>query len=139
MIRRPPRSTRTDTLFPYTTLFRSRQVSCKVVECIDIDRIAQRRQRQHVAMDQRAVRNIDANVFGTDSLFGAPPLKKDREIPVEIVEEGNGLQLGKLRSTLGPGACRGRLGVDGAPPGARMCANRRVRACWADRYGSGAE
>src|SRR3546814_16972438 len=26
MIRRPPRSTRTDTLFPYTTLFRSDQV-----------------------------------------------------------------------------------------------------------------
>src|SRR3546814_6408549 len=25
MIRQPPRSTRTDTLFPYTTLFRSRQ------------------------------------------------------------------------------------------------------------------
>src|SRR3546814_14345064 len=27
MIRRPPRSTRTDTLFPYTTLFRSRRSS----------------------------------------------------------------------------------------------------------------
>src|SRR3546814_15926198 len=27
MIRRPPRSTRTDTLFPYTTLFRSREVT----------------------------------------------------------------------------------------------------------------
>src|SRR3546814_14539947 len=27
MIRRPPRSTRTDTLFPYTTLFRSPKVS----------------------------------------------------------------------------------------------------------------
>src|SRR3546814_17632713 len=27
MIRRPPRSTRTDTLFPYTTLFRSEQES----------------------------------------------------------------------------------------------------------------
>src|SRR3546814_5632518 len=26
MIRRPPRSTRTDTLFPYTTLFRSQQL-----------------------------------------------------------------------------------------------------------------
>src|SRR3546814_5016958 len=26
MIRRPPRSTRTDTLFPYTTLFRSRVI-----------------------------------------------------------------------------------------------------------------
>src|SRR3546814_18946450 len=28
MIRRPPRSTRTDTLFPYTTLFRSRPNRC---------------------------------------------------------------------------------------------------------------
>src|SRR3546814_1908479 len=28
MIRRPPRSTRTDTLFPYTTLFRSPLLSC---------------------------------------------------------------------------------------------------------------
>src|SRR3546814_17786049 len=27
MIRRPPRSTRTDTLFPYTTLFRSRDIA----------------------------------------------------------------------------------------------------------------
>src|SRR3546814_5799157 len=27
MIRRPPRSTRTDTLFPYTTLFRSNEIS----------------------------------------------------------------------------------------------------------------
>src|SRR3546814_17322336 len=27
MIRRPPRSTRTDTLFPYTTLFRSQQAA----------------------------------------------------------------------------------------------------------------
>src|SRR3546814_11152 len=27
MIRRPPRSTRTDTLFPYTTLFRSKKLA----------------------------------------------------------------------------------------------------------------
>src|SRR3546814_13845276 len=31
MIRRPPRSTRTDTLFPYTTLFRSRDLSTRVL------------------------------------------------------------------------------------------------------------
>src|SRR3546814_5485053 len=31
MIRRPPRSTRTDTLFPYTTLFRS-EVGCAAVQ-----------------------------------------------------------------------------------------------------------
>src|SRR3546814_7307422 len=29
MIRRPPRSTRTDTLFPYTTLFRSGRAGCR--------------------------------------------------------------------------------------------------------------
>src|SRR3546814_20733258 len=35
MIRRPPRSTRTDTLFPYTTLFRSRE---RVIDfAIEID------------------------------------------------------------------------------------------------------
>src|SRR3546814_2430319 len=32
MIRRPPRSTRTDTLFPYTTLFRSDQLQPLVPE-----------------------------------------------------------------------------------------------------------
>src|SRR3546814_5055858 len=29
MIRRPPRSTRTDTLFPYTTLFRSKSIQTR--------------------------------------------------------------------------------------------------------------
>src|SRR3546814_11341834 len=32
MIRRPPRSTRTDTLFPYTTLFRSPDARHRVTE-----------------------------------------------------------------------------------------------------------
>src|SRR3546814_8850209 len=32
MIRRPPRSTRTDTLFPYTTLFRSLPFGRRIVE-----------------------------------------------------------------------------------------------------------
>src|SRR3546814_10375809 len=31
MIRRPPRSTRTDTLFPYTTLFRSRRFLLAII------------------------------------------------------------------------------------------------------------
>src|SRR3546814_18008814 len=34
MIRRPPRSTRTDTLFPYTTLFRSAVIRPFVAGCI---------------------------------------------------------------------------------------------------------
>src|SRR3546814_13514821 len=38
MLRRPPRSTRTDTLFPYTTLFRSGHVA----PSLDLERIALR-------------------------------------------------------------------------------------------------
>src|SRR3546814_6735394 len=38
MIRRPPRSTRTDTLFPYTTLFRSLAASKFVEHSVDVHR-----------------------------------------------------------------------------------------------------
>src|SRR3546814_7580953 len=46
MIRRPPRSTRTDTLFPYTTLFRSiaqSQAMAPAVVSIDVNRGSTRR------------------------------------------------------------------------------------------------
>src|SRR3546814_8067029 len=74
MIRRPPRSTRTDTLFPYTTLFRSLAVVAKRAldiqaavetvpertECgIDIDVggvIAQRRSEEHTSELQSLMR-----------------------------------------------------------------------------------
>src|SRR3546814_12320832 len=50
MIRRPPRSTRTDTLFPYTTLFRSRRALHGRVK------LAWKRQRQVVVViEQRPV------------------------------------------------------------------------------------
>src|SRR3546814_1186195 len=38
MIRRPPRSTRTDTLFPYTTLFRSGRACAQLLET-DVDSV----------------------------------------------------------------------------------------------------
>src|SRR3546814_11889113 len=41
MIRRPPRSTRTDTLFPYTTLFRSGLHRFELVEEIHVDGLHQ--------------------------------------------------------------------------------------------------
>src|SRR3546814_1207304 len=51
MIRRPPRSTRTDTLFPYTTLFRSHVVDVRVqhrgqVQRLDHVRAVLARQRE---------------------------------------------------------------------------------------------
>src|SRR3546814_8496294 len=44
MIRRPPRSTRTDTLFPYTTLFRSHALVPFVVRPRRIDELRARNQ-----------------------------------------------------------------------------------------------
>src|SRR3546814_7390103 len=38
MLRRPPRSTRTDTLFPYTTLFRSNQAA-NTIDLPDVERV----------------------------------------------------------------------------------------------------
>src|SRR3546814_19851884 len=43
MIRRPPRSTRTDTLFPYTTLFRSRLMYSRRIRNVTIARLTPRR------------------------------------------------------------------------------------------------
>src|SRR3546814_982387 len=48
MIRRPPRSTRTDTLFPYTTLYRS------VLDCL-IDEILQRLAADQAFAEHRPV------------------------------------------------------------------------------------
>src|SRR3546814_20101192 len=64
MIRRPPRSTRTDTLFPYTTLFRSRVNAIGNDEDLasrrigtqpgqDANRVAGSRQRQFSDNDSR--------------------------------------------------------------------------------------
>src|SRR3546814_8311779 len=44
MVRRPPRSTRTDTLFPYTTLFRS--VAQAAVEAAEGEALVARRNRK---------------------------------------------------------------------------------------------
>src|SRR3546814_9708457 len=48
MVRRPPRSTRTDTLFPYTTLFRSGRLGGAFVEQALADLVADFFQRRHV-------------------------------------------------------------------------------------------
>src|SRR3546814_16444605 len=49
MIRRPPRSTRTDTLFPYTTLFRSGSLGETLVELL-----VEREEALHVLRARRA-------------------------------------------------------------------------------------
>src|SRR3546814_3781498 len=70
MIRRPPRSTRTDTLFPYTTLFRSRanlRGETKPLQCLQpthADRLIEGatsvRARQHIGIGIADQRPVDA-------------------------------------------------------------------------------
>src|SRR3546814_4585320 len=56
MCRRPPRSTRTDTLFPYTTRFRSRGAHRRVARPADLDAAARRRYLRHRAVGVAAAR-----------------------------------------------------------------------------------
>src|SRR3546814_19628153 len=70
MIRRPPRSTRTDTLFPYTTLFRSRGV--------DRERRASFRREPHRDLGRGDDRV--APVIGIAPGMGASAVDDDREI-----------------------------------------------------------
>src|SRR3546814_5214606 len=106
MIRRPPRSTRTDTLFPYTTLFRSLQIRDPGVGAGadegDVDgnslqrkpglqaHVAERRRRQVAASGVGEARGIgDALVDPGDVLGAGAPgdLRRelsavDRDVPV---------------------------------------------------------
>src|SRR3546814_1514431 len=56
MIRRPPRSTRTDTLFPYTTLFRSPEIVGEVA----------------VAGEANGDRDLGDRLFGAEQQFLCP-------------------------------------------------------------------
>src|SRR3546814_19635620 len=68
MIRRPPRSTRTDTLFPYTTLFRSARAHRIFGLAADArDRIAQRR---GIAPDREGAVDVGDRI----AEIGAPPV-----------------------------------------------------------------
>src|SRR3546814_9262835 len=58
MIRRPPRSTLTDTLFPYTTLFRS-------LERVDVIKIPAEREREAADFRLLVHRRIEIGMLGT--------------------------------------------------------------------------
>src|SRR3546814_20227482 len=74
MIRRPPRSTRTDTLFPYTTLFRAaREISERHGVAVDVAIHAPGREGDH--------RNHHAHLLTTTRRIGPEGLgAKTREL-----------------------------------------------------------
>src|SRR3546814_1502095 len=60
MIRRPPRSTRTDTLFPYTTLFRSVDVAQSGYGCRNLAAPGRQRQVSQAGCARGSTRRIFA-------------------------------------------------------------------------------
>src|SRR3546814_11939486 len=60
MIRRPPRSTRTDTLFPYTTLFRSGDVAKVGDQSITQAEFSESWRREVASMQRRFGPNFNA-------------------------------------------------------------------------------
>src|SRR3546814_13082685 len=114
MIRRPPRSTRTDTLVPYTTLFRSTEREEAAVGARLVDRARERRAcQQPLAIgDHVAERRVDA------------------VRPVGIEQERRGAAVGKAEVVAGrpfaPGHVPVEPGVRGGEPRARTSEERRV-------------
>src|SRR3546814_11509814 len=71
MIRRPPRSTRTDTLFPYTTLFRSVSVDrCKRVA-------AERLVDDHILICRP---ELDGDIVGGEPMIAVGLAQRDAQV-----------------------------------------------------------
>src|SRR3546814_11980789 len=73
MIRRPPRSTRTDTLFPYTTLFRS---GLPAAACLPTSA----NQEDHVSMATHGARRLSDMVENTAHIVAVELLAAAQEI-----------------------------------------------------------
>src|SRR3546814_1934114 len=73
MIRRPPRSTRTDTLFPYTTLFRAEAGRLEADDDALVRLLLEQEVAPSVASQEECRRYYDANQnrFRTPELFEA--------------------------------------------------------------------
>src|SRR3546814_12640500 len=90
MIRRPPRSTRTDTLFPYTTLFRSARLPAA---------------RALVARHQQRERRM----LGVGEIAPADLEQTDAVRAAVLVALCRGEQAGEQRREIGRASCRERV------------------------------
>src|SRR3546814_14777514 len=85
MIRRPPRSTRTDTLFPYTTLFRSYLDSIGKAQ----DMFANRIDIRHLRYFVETVRHGSIRGASQELHLSQPPLTRQ----IQYLEEVLGVSL----------------------------------------------
>src|SRR3546814_12988415 len=114
MIRRPPRSTRTDTLFPYTTLFRARQPGGDrgqyVLECRQFSALALHQRKA----EQRQVAVIAEFLDALDEpaeIGGRHLPRRDQQPTIAVfVEVDIGPESRRAKPEIGRTACRERVG-----------------------------
>src|SRR3546814_19519339 len=92
MIRRPPRSTRTDTLFPYTTLFRSTTQTQATAKASAFATATRKIQGCGTANDIAA--NLGADVVDNDQI-------RIRDLPVPLQDMLLNLQVGEASPPFG--------------------------------------
>src|SRR3546814_14720291 len=93
MIRRPPRSTRTDTLFPYTTLFRSKIIADAPIEVIR-DALIVRSLDGFSDVLPDAVAKESFAFYGT-ALSGTPEIQERWKRAVDFTTNNLGEAVGK--------------------------------------------
>src|SRR3546814_6373833 len=90
MIRRPPRSTRTDTLFPYTTLFRSypccRGARCRCRHRSSASRAVERHPPQRAPRSEEHTSELQSLMRTSYAVFGLK--KKTRTHPTQTSRGG---------------------------------------------------
>src|SRR3546814_17154062 len=89
MIRRPPRSTRTDTLFPYTTLFRSlrRLVRAGTETC------RPRPYRETITWRRNCQSSEEATLLGTHPEIGAAARPPRTGTPLPVMRSGGRVEM----------------------------------------------
>src|SRR3546814_3374908 len=99
MIRRPPRSTRTDTLFPYTTLFRS-PVIRDDLHGKDTGAHGARRNHNHIVTWEAGDKDRTARVFDTAEVTVKESMLYQRVHPCPLETCGCVASFDKVRGVL---------------------------------------
>src|SRR3546814_17068079 len=113
MIRRPPRSTRTDTLFPYTTLFRSVLDMRVAQQEVGIDRAFGGEVEHHRGSDKLLRGDLVNAIVG--KILAADPVDRRVEMGAGMLADGEIVTMPRnaaivVSRVIGRAACRDREG-----------------------------
>src|SRR3546814_19231306 len=109
MIRRPPRSTRTDTLFPYTTLFRSNKGNFGYQQTTDFDYTCTVRIEDGTGSGWVSRNLADASQFDTGSEIRTAIGKAKGSANARALEPGKYTVVLEPAAKIGRASCRERV------------------------------